>query len=147
MPRKVASHDGAPGKRGKSSPLHVQAARELQCAWHCGRIAGSASREPAGTITSRPLRVRCGKGDPQRAQKVLAKLCAEGRSNRTTRSCPAVHVNWLGLTRKLEVCALPVSLRQREQWHKTKLRNGSVTRYVTAPQRQLPRRICSMAGD
>jgi hypothetical protein len=66
-------------------------------------------------MTLRPLRVRCGSGEPQREQKVVAKLCALGRSKRAAFSCPEIHENCFGRTRKFDACALPVALRQREQ--------------------------------
>jgi hypothetical protein len=62
------------------SSTQLQGAREAQKIRACGVVPGSVSNEPAGTTIALPLRVGCGSGEPQREQKVVAKLTAAGRS-------------------------------------------------------------------
>jgi hypothetical protein len=83
-------HSGYVANVGTSSE-QAQAARESQKIRACGEIPGCSSSDPAGTTMVRPLRVWCGKGDPQLRQKVVAKLFADGRSNRDVRSSPRTH--------------------------------------------------------
>jgi hypothetical protein len=83
---------------GKPSPLHDQEALEPQKIFASGRTSGASSSVPAGITTSRPLRVKWGRGPPQTLQNVVAKLRAEGRSNRFAFSSPDSQENWLGAT-------------------------------------------------
>lgn len=66
--------------------------------WPSGERSGSWSRDPAGTTTSSPLRVWCGRGAPQAVQNVVAKLLAVGRSYRLNVSSPEIHRKRLGST-------------------------------------------------
>src|ERR1700759_4121383 len=88
---------------------------------------------------SRPLRVACGSGEPQFRQKEVEKLRAVGRSKRDTLAEPDNHRNADGETYAFAAKALPVALRQREQWHFINLLNGRSASNSTSPQRHPPR--------
>ena len=83
---------------GRSWPWTYQLAREPQCTCRSGLLTGSSSSAPAGMMTSRPLRVAWGSGEPHRRQKDVAKLRAVGRSKRETCSSPKSHRKALTLT-------------------------------------------------
>jgi len=83
--------------------------------WTSGLDCGSSFKLPAGTITSRPLRVWWGNGDPHVMQKLVAKLRAVGRSYRLTASAPVIQRNAEASTIRLDAWAVPVAFRQREQ--------------------------------
>ena len=85
-----------------------------------------------------PLRETRGIGQPQVLQNHLAKLRAVGRSKRWMTSCPDRQMSWDGSTYMFVAYAVPVALRQREQWQCTNFEVGAFTSKVTAPQRQLP---------
>ena len=69
---------------GKSFASESQRARDCQQASIVGETPGSSSSDPAGIMTSRPLRVACGSGEPQARQNDVEKLCAAGKSKRAT---------------------------------------------------------------
>jgi hypothetical protein len=84
--------------RGSALPSHVQGMRDSQKIRALGTSDGTPSSEPAGTTTSRPLRVRCGNFEPQTLQKSVAKLFAVSKSNRLVSSSPAVQANCVAST-------------------------------------------------
>src|SRR4029453_19019318 len=90
-------------------------------------------------IASRPLRVRCGIGLPHCLQKAVAKLLACGRSKRVTDSSTRSQRKADALTITSQEWAVPVALRQREQWQFRKRSKGPSTSNTTSPQMQLPR--------
>jgi hypothetical protein len=116
-----------------------QRARELQHESIVGDAPGSSMREPAGMIISRPLRVACGSGEPQRRQNDVEKLRASGRSKRTTSFSPDGQRKAWGRTYAFAAKALPVAFRHREQWHFTNLRNGRSASNSIDRQRHPPR--------
>lgn len=116
-------------------------AREVQHESCVGEVPGSSKSDPAGMITSRPLRVVCGRGEPQRRQKQVEKLRASRRSKRTTFSGPALQRNACGKTYAFAANALPLARRHREQWHFTNFRNGNSASNATDRHRHPPRTI------
>jgi hypothetical protein len=74
-----------------------------------GLMPGSSSKEPAGIMRREPLRVSLGSGAPQVVQKLVEKLFASGRSNRTTFSLPAIQHILSGEARIFEAWAVPVA--------------------------------------
>jgi hypothetical protein len=108
-----------------------------------GDVPGSSRSEPAGMMISRPLRVACGSGEPQRRQKDVEKLRASGRSKRTRSFSPDFQRRARGRTYAFVAKALPVAFRHREQWHLTNLRNGRSTSNSIDRQRHPPRTIIS----
>src|SRR3954471_23305887 len=99
-------------------------ARDCQHESKVGDTPGSLRDDPAGITISRPLRVAWGSGEPQFRQKEVEKLRAVGRSKRATWTSPDSQRNADGATYPFVAKALPVALRQREQWHLTNLLNG-----------------------
>jgi hypothetical protein len=79
---------GAPWKGqsevGKWIASESQRARDCQQASIVGEAPGSFRSDPAGMMTSRPLRVACGSGAPHFWQNDVEKLRARGRSKRIT---------------------------------------------------------------
>jgi hypothetical protein len=114
-------------------------ARDCQHESTVGDTPGSLRSDPAGMITSRPLRVACGSGDPQFWQKEVEKLRAVERSKRVTLAEPDNQRNADGETYAFVAKALPVALRQREQWHFRNLLNGKSTSNSTTPHKHPPR--------
>jgi hypothetical protein len=132
---------------GKVIASDSHRARELQHESCVGEVPGSSNRDPAGMITSRPLRVACGRGEPQRRQKHVEKLQAPGRSKRTTLSSPALQRNACGKTYAFAANARPLARRHREQWHFTNFRNGNSASNSTDPHRHPPRTITFRPRD
>jgi hypothetical protein len=124
---------------GRLIASESQRARDPQHESTVGDTPGSLRSDPAGIMISRPLRVACGSGEPQLRQKEVEKLWALGRSKRATLSLPDNHRKADGETYAFAANALPVALRQREQWHFTNLRNGRSASNSTSPQRHSPR--------
>lgn len=124
---------------GKLIASESQRARDCQQESIVGDVPGSFRSDPAGMITSRPLRVACGSGEPHSRQNDVEKLRAKGKSNRATCSCPESQRKACGKTYAFAANALPVARRHREQWHFTNLMNGRSTSNSTNPQRHPPR--------
>jgi len=80
-----------------------------------GRIPGSPSSEPAGTITTWPLFDSHGSDDPQVLQNDVAKYFVSGGSYRPTFSSPLNHLKSPGATNTFAAWALPETFWQREQ--------------------------------
>lgn len=102
-----------------------------------GRMSIGLSIDPAGT-TSKPISGwETGSADPQAAQKLF--IWRElGRRNVLMFSSPDTHVIWAVDENRFAEWAEPLSLRQREQWHRKKLSNLPDMRNFTAPQRHCP---------
>jgi hypothetical protein len=124
---------------GRLTASESQRARDPQHESTVGDTPGSLRSDPAGIMISRPLRVACGSGEPQLRQKEVEKLWALGRSKRATLSLPDNQRKADGETYAFAANALPVALRQREQWHFTNLRNGRSASNSISPQRHSPR--------
>jgi hypothetical protein len=133
------SHRGVHPSVGRLIASESQRARDPQHESTVGDTTGSLRSDPAGIMISRPLRVACGSGEPQLRQKEVEKLWAVGRSKRATLSLPVNQRKADGETYAFAANALPVALRQREQWHFTNLRSGRSASNSTSPQRHLPR--------
>ena len=73
-------------------------------------VPSGASKLPAGMIASRPLRVRCGIGQPHLLQNAVAKLRACGRSKRATDVSPRSQRSAEALTMTSRECAVPLAL-------------------------------------
>ena len=124
---------------GRLIASESQRARDPQHESTVGDAPGSLRSDPAGIMISCPLRVACGSGEPQLRQKEVEKLWVLGRSKRATLSLPDNQRKADGETYAFAANALPVALRQREQWHFTNLRNGRSASNSTSPQRHSPR--------
>ena len=74
-----------------------------------------SSSNPAGTQTYDVLRSGFGTGEPHRLQK--SERNPVGLTYDDTRSCPASQTNWSLRTMREAFDAVPLCLRQREQWH------------------------------
>jgi hypothetical protein len=69
---------------GRSIASESQRARDCQQQSMVGEAPGSFRSDPAGMMTSRPLRVACGSGEPHSRQNEVEKLRAAGKSKRIT---------------------------------------------------------------
>jgi len=85
-------------------------------------------------------------GLPHVLQNAVAKLCAWGKSNRTTDASPRRHRSAEAFTITSQECAVPLALRQREQWQFRKWSNGPSTSNATSPQMQLPRYVAILTS-
>ena len=103
-----------------------------------GLISVFSSSDPAGMMTTEPLRDRRGRGDPQVRQKAVEKLFASGRSYLTTLSSPLFHVNLSGGTKILATCPVPVAFRHRGQKQYLNFSIFGSHSYSTSPHKQLP---------
>jgi hypothetical protein len=93
-----------------------QSARDAQKIFWTGRMSGSLSSVPAGTITAFPDCVSHGRDDPHCLQNVVAKYLASGSSNLATNSSPFSQRKSCGETKIFEAKALPVNFLHLEQW-------------------------------
>ena len=79
-----------------------QADLEPQCIFWLGRMPGSPSSEPAGTITTWPLFDNHGNDDPHVLQNEVAKYFVSGGSYRPTFSSPLSHLKSPGATKTFD---------------------------------------------
>jgi hypothetical protein len=134
-------YPGRPSTLGRSLRPSSQQARlshEIR-AW--GRISGGVSRQPAGTTSRVPSICRSGSAEPQVAQKLLP-CRVPGSRNERTRAWPESQETLPPGAKILDAWAEPVSLRQREQWHRKKCSNAPSISNVMPPQRHAPFVFC-----
>ena len=84
--------------------------------WHVGRMAGSVSKVPAGTIAKPRSCERNGAAPPQVEQKATLKKRASGTLYLTRFDSPRVNRRSSILHSTFVACALLRARRHREQW-------------------------------
>ncbi len=114
-----------------------QSARLEQQICALGRMSIGLSSDPAGTTSKPTSGWETGSADPQSEQKLFIWR-ESGRRNVLIFASPDTHVILAEDENRFAEWAEPLSLRQREQWHRKKLSNSPDMRNFTAPQRHCP---------
>ncbi len=128
---------GSPSILGMELRSLSQSARLEQQICASGRMSIGLSSDPAGTTSKPTSGWEIGNADPQSEQK-LFMWREPGRRNVLIFASPETQMSLAVEENRFAEWAEPLSLRQREQWHRKKLSNSPDMRNFTAPQRHCP---------